>query len=63
MAQWVKHLTAVAQASVVLPVRSLACCCGCRDLVVLQLWLRLNPWPRNFHVPCMWQLKKKSDEL
>ena len=22
-----------------------------KDLAVLQLWLRFNPWLRNFHMP------------
>ena len=28
-----------------------------------QLWLRLNPWPRNFHVTQMQPLKKKKLHL
>ena len=27
------------------------CCSGFKDLVLPQLWLRLNPWPRNLHMP------------
>lgn len=36
-----------------------------KDLVLLLqwpgllLWCRVNPWPRNFHVPRVWQEKKK----
>ena len=25
-----------------------------------QLWLRFDPWPRNFHVPQVWLGKKKK---
>jgi len=25
-----------------------------------QLWLRFNPWPRNFHMPCCWVLPEKE---
>ena len=25
-----------------------------------QLWLRFDPWPRNFHMPWMQPLKKKK---
>ena len=37
-----------------------------KDLVLLQLWcrlqlpLRFNPWPRNFHVLWVWLKKKKK---
>ena len=24
------------------------------------LWHRFNPWPRNFHMPCMWPKNKKK---
>ena len=26
----------------------------------LQLWLRFNPWPRNFHKPQVWPKKEKK---
>ena len=26
----------------------------------LQLWLRFNPWPGNFHVPWVWPFKKEK---
>ena len=46
---------------------SLGCCRGVgsipgparwgKDPVLLQLQLRFNPWPRNFHMPQVWPLK------
>ena len=30
-----------------------------KDLVLLQLWLRFQPWSRNFHVPWVPPPKKK----
>ena len=40
--------------------------CGARDLnqqvkdLVLSLqWPRFNPWPRNFHMPWVWQKTNK----
>ena len=50
MAQWVKPLTAVAQVAVEAWVPSLAQHRGLKDLASLQLWLRFDPWPRNFHM-------------
>ena len=37
-----------------------------KDPALMQLWLRLHlrlgfdPWPRNFHVLCVWPKKKKK---
>ena len=28
-----------------------------------QLWLRFNPWTKNFHMPRLWQEKKMSATL
>ena len=50
MAQWVKDLTAVAQMAAEVQVRSLAWCSGLKVLALLQLRLRFNSWPRNFHM-------------
>ena len=42
---------------------------GVKDLVLLQLWcglqlwLRFDPWPRNFHLPGMWPKKGKKKRL
>ena len=51
LVQWVKNLTAMAQAAVEVRVQSLES----EDLVLSQLqyrshlWLIFNPWPRSFH--------------
>ena len=50
MAQWVRNLNTVAQAAVEAQVQSLARHNGLKDLV-LQLWVRFNPWPGNVHMP------------
>ena len=44
MAQWVKNLTAVGWVTMEAWVQSLAQCSGLKDLALLQLWLRFNPW-------------------
>ena len=31
-----------------------------KDLVLLQLQLTFDPWPRNFHMLWLWQKKKKK---
>ena len=31
-----------------------------KNLHRLQLWLRLHPWPRNFHMPRVWPKKKQK---
>ena len=31
-----------------------------RDPTLLLLWLRFNPWPRNFHIP--WAQPKKKEK-
>ena len=54
MAQWVKNLTAGAW------VPSLAQCNGLKGLALLQLQLRFNPWPKNFHMPRVQPFKKKK---
>ena len=45
MAQWVKNPTVVVWITVEVWVQSLAWCSKLKDLVLLQLWLRFNPWP------------------
>ena len=57
MVQWVKNLTAVARVAVEVWVQSLTQCSGLKDPMLLklwhglQLWLRFNSWPENFHMP------------
>ena len=50
VAQWVKNLTTVARVTAEAQVQSLAQHSGLRDLALLQLQLRFDPWPRNFHM-------------
>ena len=50
VAQWVKNLTAAAWVAVKVWAQSLTQCSGLKDLVLLQLWLGFNSWPRNFHM-------------
>ena len=56
MAQWVKNLTALVQVTEEVQVQSPAWNSGLKDPVLLQLWhrlqlqLRFNPWPENFHM-------------
>ena len=33
---------------------------GVKDLALLQLWLTVNSWPRNFHMPRLLPKKKKD---
>ena len=33
-----------------------------KDPTLLQLWLRFDPWPGNFHMPRVGILKKKKKE-
>ena len=62
VAQWIKNLTAAAQVAVETRVQSLAQHSGLKYPAMLQLQLRLNPWPRNFHKPWGWALKKEAEE-
>ena len=54
--QWVKNLTTAAQVTAEVWVQSLASCSALKDSALLQLkhrsqlWLRFNPWPRNFYM-------------
>ena len=54
MAQWVRILTAAASVAAEVQVRSLSLASGLKDLVLLQLWLGFNPWPRYFHMLWVW---------
>ena len=58
MVQWVKNLTVAAQVAremqVPYPAQQV------KDQVLLQLQLRFNPWPRNFHILWLWQGRKKE---
>ena len=69
MAQWVKTLTAVVWVAAEVQVQSLLLWhSGLKDPALPQLWLRLrsqlwlelNPWPRNFHMPWVQPKKKKK---
>ena len=52
--QWVKNLTTVAPITAEVRVQSLAQHGGLKDLVLLQLWLGFDLWPRNFHILWVW---------
>ena len=58
--QWVKNLTAMVQAAAKVQGQSLAWHSGLKDLALLQLLLRFNPWPGNFHMPQVELQKKKK---
>ena len=58
MKQWVKNPTTAAQVTAEAQVQSPAQQSGLKDLELLQLWTRFNPWPRNFHVPQVQPLNK-----
>ena len=49
MVQWVKNMTAAEVWVQFLAQRS-----GLKDLVLPQLRLGFNPWPRSLHMLCMW---------
>ena len=68
VAQWVNSLTAEAWVSLELQVQSLAQWhSGLQDLALLQLWgrsqlwLRLDPWLRNFHMLWVWAKKQNKN--
>lgn len=54
MVPWVKNLTAAAGVAAKVQVQFPNQHSGLKDLALLQLWLRFNPWPGNFHVPQVW---------
>ena len=58
--QGVKNLTATLQVTVEAWVWSPAQHLEIKDLVLLQLWFWFYAWPRNFHMPRVWPLKKKK---
>ena len=60
--QQVKNPTALAPFAAEEQVPSVAWCTGLKDLALPQLWLGFNPWPRNFHMPQVWPLKKQKHE-
>ena len=63
VAQWLKHLTAAAWVTAEVQVQSFAWHRGLKDPALPKLWLRFNPWPRNFYIPQVWPLKKKKTQL
>ena len=50
VAQWIKPPTAVAQVAAEAGVHSLVWHSGLKDLALLQLQVRINSWPRDFHM-------------
>ena len=50
VAQWIKNPTAVAQVTVEAGVHFLVWHSGLKDLALLQLQVRINSWPRDFHM-------------
>ena len=58
--QWVKNLMAAVWVAVKVWVWTQAWQSGLKDPVLPQLWcrvelqLRFNPWPKNFHMPRAW---------
>ena len=66
MVQWVNNLTALAWVTVEVQVQTLAWYNGLEDHVLphlwhnLELWVRFNPWARNFHMPRVQLLKKNE---
>ena len=57
MAQCVKNPNAVAQVAAEVQIRSLTRYRGLKDLLLVQLQLGFNPWPRNLHRPKVQQKK------
>ena len=49
-----KSPTAVAWVASEVGIPSPAQCNGLKDLALLHLQLRLNPWHGNFHMPWVW---------
>ena len=62
MAQWVRNPIAVDWGAAGVPVRSLAPGSGLKDLVLPQLWLRLSPWPGNFHKSWVQPFQNKTKQ-
>lgn len=60
MVHCVTNLTTVAWIAAEVLVPSLAQCSGLKPTALPQLPLRLNPWPRNFHMTWVQPLKKKK---
>ena len=62
VAQWVKGLSAVAwHCTAEAQCQFLAQCSGLKDPVLLQLQLRFNSWPENFHMPRAQPPPKKKE--
>ena len=66
MAQWVKNPKVADWVDTEARVRSLIWHCGLEDLALpqlwhrLQLWLRFDTYPGNFHMPLGGHKKKKK---
>ena len=65
VAQWIKNLTVAAQVATEVRIQSLAWHSGLKDLALLQLHLRFNPWSGNFQMLWVrpWGNKKDSLEV
>ena len=64
MVQWAKNPNVAALITAEVPFQPLAQYSGLKDRALPRLWcrlqlqLRFNPWPRNFHMLWVWPLKK-----
>ena len=59
VAQWVKNLTAAVRVTAEARVRHLVWCSELKDLALLQLPLRFNPWPEPLYASSV-AIKKKE---
>lgn len=57
---WFKNPTAASRVAAEAWVQSPPWSSALKDLTLLQLWLRFNPWPGNFHRPLVRPLKRKE---
>lgn len=60
MARWVKSLTAAVWVTAEVRVQYPTQCSWLKGLVLLQLWLRLNPWPRELPYATRAAIKNKK---
>ena len=62
MVLWVKNPIAATWVAAEVQAQSLAWHSGLKHLVLLQLWLRFSPWPRNLHMLLVWPHTPKKLE-